>query len=270
MNNNHLLQVVLLGSGLDSRPWRLALPPGVAWFEVDRRDVLAAKTRRLKEMGAQTRADSRPQAALQMHSLTGAGSGAVAQQQQQQAGLQEQQGQGQRVCTHPLTARSWDCVAVDLQHRGWSRGLLRAGLDPAQPVCWILEGLLYYLEERDVRALLQVRARAAKPSLRQQLISKYVNSRGRRFYTLRVRLDAKPMSKLMQNIVCLRRRRHPFRHQEASSQPPSSKHRQRRRPPPPAQIQAQDPPPPPPRQQRRPLRRRQPRRPPSLHQAHPL
>eukprot|EP00198_Chlamydomonas_reinhardtii_P006527 XP_001695863.1 predicted protein [Chlamydomonas reinhardtii] len=156
-------QVVLLGSGLDSRPWRLALPPGVAWFEVDRRDVLAAKTRRLKEMGAQTRADSRPQAALQMHSLTGAGSGAVAQQQQQQAGLQEQQGQGQRVCTHPLTARSWDCVAVDLQHRGWSRGLLRAGLDPAQPVCWILEGLLYYLEERDVRALLQEAASVSAP-----------------------------------------------------------------------------------------------------------
>lgn len=38
-------QVVLLGSGMDSRPWRLELPEGVSWFEVDRADVLAAKTR---------------------------------------------------------------------------------------------------------------------------------------------------------------------------------------------------------------------------------
>ncbi|KAG2434050.1 hypothetical protein HXX76_007778 [Chlamydomonas incerta] len=153
-------QVVLLGSGLDSRPWRLALPPGVAWFEVDRRDVLAAKTRRLGEMGAQTRAHSRPPAALQMQPLPGAGNGAVAQQGQQQG---QQPQWGQQGYVHPLKAGSWECVAVDLQHRGWSRGLLRAGLDPAQPVCWILEGLLYYLEERDVRALLQEAASASGP-----------------------------------------------------------------------------------------------------------
>ncbi|GFR48857.1 hypothetical protein Agub_g10811, partial [Astrephomene gubernaculifera] len=47
------LQVVLLGSGLDARPWRLALPPGLRWLEVDRRDVLAAKQARLRALGAE-------------------------------------------------------------------------------------------------------------------------------------------------------------------------------------------------------------------------
>ena len=36
-------QVVLLGAGLDTRPFRLDVPPDVEWFEVDRRRVLAAK-----------------------------------------------------------------------------------------------------------------------------------------------------------------------------------------------------------------------------------
>ena len=34
------MQVVLLGSGMDTRPWRLDLPAGVHWFEVDQQDVL--------------------------------------------------------------------------------------------------------------------------------------------------------------------------------------------------------------------------------------
>jgi hypothetical protein len=46
-------QVVLLGAGMDSRPWRLALPAGTAWFEVDRQDVLRAKASTLQRHGAQ-------------------------------------------------------------------------------------------------------------------------------------------------------------------------------------------------------------------------
>ena len=43
-------QVVVLGSGLDSRPWRLALPPGVTWFEVPARSLTEA-SRSLKVGG---------------------------------------------------------------------------------------------------------------------------------------------------------------------------------------------------------------------------
>jgi methyltransferase (TIGR00027 family) len=36
-------QVVLPGAGLDTRPYRLAVPPATRWYEVDRAAVLAAK-----------------------------------------------------------------------------------------------------------------------------------------------------------------------------------------------------------------------------------
>lgn len=45
-------QVVMLGAGMDSRPWRLPLPPGVRWFEIDRVDVLNAKCKALAKAGA--------------------------------------------------------------------------------------------------------------------------------------------------------------------------------------------------------------------------
>lgn len=36
-------QVVMLGAGLDTRPYRLDLPADLDWYEVDRQDVFAAK-----------------------------------------------------------------------------------------------------------------------------------------------------------------------------------------------------------------------------------
>eukprot|EP00775_Hariotina_reticulata_P002750 gene2750-3045_t len=88
-------QVVLLGAGMDTRPWRLDLPPGIFWFEVDRRDVLKAKQAELHRASA------------------------------------------------------------DLQVTGWIHELVAAGLDLKQPVLWIAEGLLYYLEPESVRSMLQ-------------------------------------------------------------------------------------------------------------------
>ena len=46
-------QVVVLGGGLDSRPWRLAgLPRGVRWFEVDLPQVAEAKRQQLEQLSA--------------------------------------------------------------------------------------------------------------------------------------------------------------------------------------------------------------------------
>lgn len=36
-------QVVLIGAGMDTRAYRLALPHGLKWFEVDRTEVLRVK-----------------------------------------------------------------------------------------------------------------------------------------------------------------------------------------------------------------------------------
>lgn len=45
-------QIVILAAGLDTRAFRLSLPPGIALFEVDRPEVLDLKASRLTELGA--------------------------------------------------------------------------------------------------------------------------------------------------------------------------------------------------------------------------
>ncbi|MDH2429622.1 SAM-dependent methyltransferase [Sphaerisporangium sp. TRM90804] len=45
-------------------------------------------------------------------------------------------------------------VGADLAAPGWGERLVEAGYAPGEPSVWILEGLLYYLDEPDVRTLL--------------------------------------------------------------------------------------------------------------------
>jgi methyltransferase (TIGR00027 family) len=98
-------QVVVLGAGLDTRPWRLAaLPRGVRWFEVDLPEVAAAKRELLASLGAALEAGAAPAAAL------------------------------------PLRVASYALLAADLGHPGWAAALLQRGLDPQQPTVWVAEG----------------------------------------------------------------------------------------------------------------------------------
>ncbi|MCX4553302.1 SAM-dependent methyltransferase [Streptomyces sp. NBC_01267] len=57
-------------------------------------------------------------------------------------------------------------VAVDLTADDWEDQLLAAGYDPALPSTWLLEGLLYYIPERDTRRLLQRVAALMAPGSR--------------------------------------------------------------------------------------------------------
>ncbi|MFD8781659.1 SAM-dependent methyltransferase [Kitasatospora sp. NPDC059599] len=104
-----LRQVVLLGAGLDTRAHRLPWPPGTTVWELDRPEVLAHKQRVLDALGAEPAADRRTVAA-DRHTVA-------------------------------VDRRT---VAVDL-HDDWPRALTTAGLDPAEPVAWLAEGLLLYL-----------------------------------------------------------------------------------------------------------------------------
>jgi methyltransferase (TIGR00027 family) len=52
-------QVVILASGLDSRPYRLAWPQGTVVYEVDQPEVIEFKTTALTELGAQPTAERR-------------------------------------------------------------------------------------------------------------------------------------------------------------------------------------------------------------------
>uniref|UniRef100_A0A383VJH4 S-adenosyl-L-methionine-dependent methyltransferase n=1 Tax=Tetradesmus obliquus TaxID=3088 RepID=A0A383VJH4_TETOB len=132
-------QVVLLGSGMDTRPWRLALPPGIAWFEVDRHDVLAAKRAELSRSGVKFTAAAAPSSSSSSSSSTGGSAGTE------------------------LRAGSWSCAAVDLQVPGWTAELLAAGLDPQAPTAWLAEGLLYYLDPSCVGGMLQEAASISAP-----------------------------------------------------------------------------------------------------------
>ncbi len=48
-------QIVLLAAGMDTRAFRLSLPPGITLFEIDRTEVLDVKAARLAELGARPR-----------------------------------------------------------------------------------------------------------------------------------------------------------------------------------------------------------------------
>ncbi|MCJ1461832.1 hypothetical protein MMC07_000431 [Pseudocyphellaria aurata] len=110
--------VVVLGSGLDSRPWRLPLPAHVAWFEVDWPDCISGKKARLAGIGAAT-------------------------------------SPGETHAKHPLKSASWAGVSTDLAQPGFIKDLEAAGFSQALPSVFLCEGLLYYLQPAQVDELLQ-------------------------------------------------------------------------------------------------------------------
>lgn len=150
------LQVVLLGSGMDSRPWRLLnLPPGVSWFELDMPDVVHAKIARLRDAGAQMHTiDTRQQQSMQQDTQQGDDNAL-------QHALEALRG-GSRAAppsspshqiaqptsyAFPLLVHAWCAVAVDLRKgEEWVVELLHHGFDPEVPTVWVAEGLLYYLQ----------------------------------------------------------------------------------------------------------------------------
>lgn len=138
-------QVVVLGAGMDSRPWRLKLPEGLQWFEVDRGDVLESKTTLLRNAGAEV-GDAMTLATMMSRSES------TNTRLTEKIGTLDHHAAGIK---YPLRTDSWACVVADLGAVGWTAALLAAGFDPHKPTVWIAEGLLMYLEELRVPALLR-------------------------------------------------------------------------------------------------------------------
>lgn len=113
------LQVVELGAGLSSRPWRLDMPQEVTWFDVDRQDVLDAKDSILKQLRCDV----------------------------QYKGFDKR-------ARHGLKCAQRTPVPADLGSDGWPEALKNAGFDPSKPAVWIAEGLIMYLDKQQVDALL--------------------------------------------------------------------------------------------------------------------
>ncbi|CAD7703856.1 unnamed protein product [Ostreobium quekettii] len=120
-------QVVSLGSGMDARPWRLVLPDGLKWFEVDWAIVVDLKRKLLREAGAAMDAKSNARAKF------------------------------------PLRVGAWCAVKADAQDAKLMDRLQASGFDPAVVTLWVAEGLLVYLEPQVVPALLKRMAQSCSP-----------------------------------------------------------------------------------------------------------
>lgn len=121
-------QVVVIGSGMDSRPWRLPLPPGCSWFEVDQENVIKFKMRALRSAGAQL-PDSDTAATIM----------------------------------HPMRCQRWTGISVDLVEDEWLEKLIYNGFEPEHPTVWVIEGVLMYLHPSAAQQVLATAAEAAAP-----------------------------------------------------------------------------------------------------------
>lgn len=120
-------QVVVLGAGLDTRPWRLPLPKQVKWLEVDNAEVVQAKRHRLDSLNVQTEPV-------------------------------------EHVGFHPLRCSEWFMHAADLScGQDWESVLGQYGFDASLPIVWVIEGVLMYLSQESVHELLQDLAKVSCP-----------------------------------------------------------------------------------------------------------
>lgn len=105
------VQVVHLGAGMDSRPFRLDAPRNTTYYELDNEDVVA-----LKE-GLLHRA------------------------------LGESPETRDMIMSGNSKRRTVACNLELNGGTGWKSSLLRAGFDPTKPTCWVLEGFTYYIRD---------------------------------------------------------------------------------------------------------------------------
>ena len=117
-----IAQVVVLGSGLDSRPWRLPLPSRVAWYEVDWPECIANKRAQLQTIHAAT----------------------------------SQAENGQSSTKHPLKAASWSAVEADIAQPDFLQKIEAAGFQRSIPAVYICEGLFMYLTPDQLDYMLKV------------------------------------------------------------------------------------------------------------------
>lgn len=134
-------QVVELGAGLSTRPWRLHLPAVLKWFDVDRQDVIDMRENLLIKHGAEVDMMSPIRRSESKNSIL-----------ERQIGTLDHHSVN---VEFPLRCESRTSVAADVGNPEWIKALMAAGFDASKPTVWIAEGLLMYLEPARVDALLR-------------------------------------------------------------------------------------------------------------------
>lgn len=163
-------QLVLVGAGMDSRAWRLPLPPGLAVFEIDRSDVLNAKKWSLYKSGAEQQQHGAFAARFPLRCASWtpvpinlALAAAAFSSSSTAAGLTSGGGE------EPISSARSTTTTIPLtsprnaeQHHILT-ALQKAGFDPAAPCVWVLEGVLMYFEREQVENILTSLAEASSP-----------------------------------------------------------------------------------------------------------
>ncbi|GBF95554.1 hypothetical protein Rsub_08535 [Raphidocelis subcapitata] len=147
------VQVVSIGAGMDTRPWRLSLPPGTAWFDVDQAPVLALKAKLLRGARAQLPAGSATGGGES--SRSGDGGGGDDGGGSGSGGGGGSDGGGGYTGPFPLKCASYRQVVADLEEAGLAGSLAAAGFDASAPTVWVAEGVCYYLSLAANAALLR-------------------------------------------------------------------------------------------------------------------
>lgn len=133
------IQIVDLGCGFGTRPWRLPLSSNVAWFDVDLPAVLEEKARLLTAAGAELHP---PEAHCDLR-----GRGA--------AQADGNGGEAPGVAAHPLRAGSYSLVVCHMLKGDLAEALKAQGWDPEQPTIWVAFALIYYLDGRAVNFVMK-------------------------------------------------------------------------------------------------------------------
>lgn len=142
-------QVVELGAGLSTRPWRLHLPAVLKWYDVDKQDVIDVKENLLLQHGAEVDVMSPMRRSQSKNSLL-----------ERKIGSLDHHSLN---VDFPIRCESRSSVAADIGSPHWMNALLAAGFDVTKPTVWIAEGLLMYLEGDRVDTLLKEIASMSAP-----------------------------------------------------------------------------------------------------------
>ncbi|KAL4444702.1 hypothetical protein ABPG77_002519 [Micractinium sp. CCAP 211/92] len=145
------IQIVDLGCGFGTRPWRLPFSSNVAWFDVDLPSVMEEKARRLAAVGAEMHP---PEPHFDLRQQAGSGDG---------GGSSSNGGAAAAASTaHPLRVGSYTPVVCHMIKGDLAEALQAKGWDPAQPTIWVAFALIYYLDKPAVsRVMKAVQAASA-------------------------------------------------------------------------------------------------------------
>jgi O-methyltransferase involved in polyketide biosynthesis len=162
-------QLVLVGAGMDSRAWRLPLPPSLAVFEIDRSDVLNAKKWSLHKSGAELQQNGASAARFPLRCASwtpvpinlALAAAAFSSSSMTSEGGQEPLSSARSTVT-TTTVMTLTSPRNSEQHDILT-ALQNAGFDPAAPCVWVLEGVLMYFKKEQVENLLTSLAEASAP-----------------------------------------------------------------------------------------------------------